>query len=405
MTTTEAIPAPAPARRLPRRLGAACIALSCALAPLALVATYVKQELLNTDRYVETVSPLSSNDAIRTYLATEITDALMSKVDVTALAEKALPGPTDFLAGSIATAVQTFVYEATYRVLSTEAFGTVWDAANRTAHKEVKKALTGEGKSVTLDNGKVVLSLDRALILVRTELSKRGLDIFDKLPIGDFAIKYELFDAKGLEAAQTAIRLLVIARVAIIAALFLLLGAGLWLSRDRRRSIARWGVGVAAATGITGVIVSFLAAYSLDHIPEGGPPRDAAAALVDAGLHFLRLSFRATIALGLVVAAAAVLSGPGRVAVRTRALIRAGISRTPTLEPGPVPSFVAAHRRTLAIGGILAGVIAVLAWNAPGASTVLLISAVVAIWVLAVEIVGRGAAPVTTASEETTTSV
>ena len=148
MTTTEiSTAAPAPTHRMRRRIGAAFIAVSCILAPLTLVATYVKQELLNTDRYVETVSPLARNDAVRAYLATEMTDYLMSKVDVTSLAEKALPGPTDFLAGSIANAVQGFVYDATYRALSTEVFAQIWDAANRTAHKEVKKALTGEGKS------------------------------------------------------------------------------------------------------------------------------------------------------------------------------------------------------------------------------------------------------------------
>ncbi|MFM8238180.1 MAG: hypothetical protein ACKOBG_10595, partial [Actinomycetota bacterium] len=305
MTATATTPTPAPPRRLRRRLGAACIAVSCVLAPLTLVATYVKQELLNTDRYVETVSPLASNEAVRAYLATEITDRLMGKVDVTSLAEKALPGPTDFLAGSITNAVQGFVYDATYRALGTKQFTAVWDAANRTAHKEVKKALTGEGKSVTLDNGKIVLDVSQIVIVVRTRLSESGLDIFNKLPIGDLAIKYELFDAKGLEAARTAVHLLVIARIALIVALVMLLAAGIWLSGNRRRTVTRWGIGVALATGVTGAVVSFLAAYSLDHIPQGGPPRDAAEALIDAGLHFLRLSFRATIALGLIVAAVA----------------------------------------------------------------------------------------------------
>ncbi|MFM8971315.1 MAG: hypothetical protein ACKOOG_01475 [Actinomycetota bacterium] len=333
MTATATTPTPAPPRRLRRRLGAACIAVSCVLAPLALVANYAKQELLNTDRYVKTVSPLARNEAIRAYVATGITDRLMSKVDVADLAEKALPSRADFLAGSIATGVRTFVYEATYRALSTKQFAEIWDAANRTAHKEVKKALTGEGKSVTLDNGKIVLNLDQALIAVRTELSKRGLDIFNKLPIGDLAIKYELFDAKGLESARTAVRLLVVARLALLIGFFLLAALGIWLSGNRRRTVARWGFGVALATGVVAGLIGFLAAYSVDNVPANGPPPDAAEALTDAGLYFLRLSFRATIALGLVVALVATLAGPGRVAVRTRAIVRAALSRTPAPEP------------------------------------------------------------------------
>ena len=392
MTTTEiSTAAPAPTHRMRRRIGAACIAVSCVLAPLTLVATYVKQELLNTDRYVETVSPLARNDAVRAYLATEITDYLMSKVDVTSLAEKALPGPTDFLAGSIANAVQGFVYDATYRALSTEVFAQIWDAANRTAHKEVKKALTGEGKSITLDDGKIVLDLSQALIAVRTELTKRGLDIFDQLPIGNLAIKYELFDAQGLESARTAVRLLVVARLVLLVGFFVLAALGIWLSRDRRRTVARWGFGVALATGVVAGLIGFLAAYSVDNVPANGPPPDAAKALLDAGLHFLRLSFRATIALGLVIALVETLAGPGRVAVRTRALLRAGLSRTPAPEPGPIPTWVAAHRTPLRVGGVVLALVGLLLWSTPGAVTVVIAALLLAVWVLAVEVVARGA--------------
>ena len=219
-----------------------------------------------------------------------------------------------------------------------------------------------------------------------------GLDIFDQLPIGNLAIKYELFDAQGLESARTAVRLLVVARLALLVGFFLLAALGIWLSADRRRTVARWGFGVALATGIVAGLIGFLAAYSVDNVPANGPPPDAAKALLDAGLHFLRLSFRATIALGLVIALVATLAGPGRVAVRTRALLRAGLSRTPAPESGPFPTWVAAHRTPLRVGGVVVALVGLLLWSAPGAVTVLVAALLLAIWVLGIEVIARGAA-------------
>jgi hypothetical protein len=370
-------------------IGIICLVISCVLAPFAVISNFVRLQLLDTNRYVSTVAPLARNRAVTDYVATRVTDQLMDSVDVQKLAEDALPARADFLAGGIATGVRVFVEQATQRILASEQFAQIWDTANRNAHELVKKALTGQGKAVQLQNGKVVLDLSQVLIAVRTELSNRGVGIFDRLPIGDTAIRLELFDAKGLQQARTGVRALVIARVVLLVLVLLLAALGIFLAADRRRALAGWGLGIAISVGIVASVVLLARAYSLDHLSNQGIPRDAAQGVIDALLHYLRLAFRAVIALGLVIAIAATLAGPGRIAVRVREITRSAIDRSPAPDPGPFPRWVGEHRMLLRGVGLVLALLALITWSAPGATTVIVFAALLLVWLLLIEIIGR----------------
>ena len=75
-----------------RRIAASvCLVLSVLLAPLAIVTTWTKQELLNTDRYVATVAPLADNRGLTDYLAGQVTEKLMTGLNVTAVARELAP--------------------------------------------------------------------------------------------------------------------------------------------------------------------------------------------------------------------------------------------------------------------------------------------------------------------------
>ena len=202
-----------------------------------------------------------------------ITDRFATSVDVQGLATEALPPRAEFLAGGIATGVRTFVEDATKRILASKQFAEIWDQANRTAHEQVKKALTGEGKSIKLQNGKVVLDLSQVMIAVRTNLSEHGIGIFDK-PIGKTAIQLELFDAKGLESARQAVHYLVIGRIVLIVLAIGLAAPGCSLSGDRRAGSP--GGASASRSASTAAAITF-AAPRPDHLPEGGIPARAAA--------------------------------------------------------------------------------------------------------------------------------
>src|SRR5438445_6292075 len=95
--------------RLWRRLCVAVLLiLGFILTPVAVLVTYAKTQILDTDRYVATVKPLASDPAIQRYVADTISNQLLAQVDVKAYVDdavSALPPRAQALAGPIASAV------------------------------------------------------------------------------------------------------------------------------------------------------------------------------------------------------------------------------------------------------------------------------------------------------------
>src|SRR4051794_18911420 len=67
------------------------IVLACMLVPFAGLAVWAHNLALNTDRYVETVTPLASDPAITSAVATRVSDRLVTLLDAENRAREALP--------------------------------------------------------------------------------------------------------------------------------------------------------------------------------------------------------------------------------------------------------------------------------------------------------------------------
>ena len=77
--------------RLWRRICVAVLlVLGFVLTPVAVLVTYAKTQVLDTDRYVSTVKPLASDPAVQNYVADTVTAELLSQVDVKAYVNQAL---------------------------------------------------------------------------------------------------------------------------------------------------------------------------------------------------------------------------------------------------------------------------------------------------------------------------
>jgi len=67
------------------------VVLACILSVLSVVAVFTRNQLLNTDAYVNTVAPLAGNPAIQTQIAKQVSQNLISRTDVEARVKDALP--------------------------------------------------------------------------------------------------------------------------------------------------------------------------------------------------------------------------------------------------------------------------------------------------------------------------
>ena len=387
--------------RLPRwrrALVAILVILSVVLLPIAGLTVWMRNLVLDTDKYVDTVAPLASNKDITDNVANRITNKLFSEVDVEQQAKEALPERAQFLAAPIASGVETFTREAATRALASDQFETLWRTANERAHAAVVKALTGEGKNVSVENGKVVLDMTPIIQTVIQRLDDRGVTVFDSVAqdASKKNLQVELIDASQLEKARSAVHLLDRLRIVLVVLVFVLLAIALLLSGNRRRTLMRWGLGVVVAMAITAALLALARSAFLDVAKN----RDSASATFDILTSLLRNGIRTIAVLGLVVALAAFLSGPSRVAVRTRAGARrliGGLGRRgdqQDWEPGPVGAWVAAHKVALRVAGVALAFLILFAWDEPRPLTILVLALLLLVYLAVIEFLGRAPAEV-----------
>jgi hypothetical protein len=352
------------------------VVLSCVLAPLTVVSIWVRNQVLNTDRYVSTVAPLASNPDVINTAATEITNTLFDKIDVESIAKKALPKRAEFIAPALETGLRQVTFELAVKFMSTEQFQQLWKEANKRAHAQLVKALTNQGKVVKTANGEVVLDFSAIVEQVRLALDQRGIGIFDRIPIDELATQFKLVDAKNLEKAQKATHLLDTLRWLLPVLLLASLGGALALTSNRRRTLIRWGIGTAVAVAVAGAALAWGRSLYLDSVVSPTLPKATASAVFDTLVRYLRYGIRLMLAVGLIVAFIAWLSGPARFATRIRNTVTRGGTAAGEhgLTFGSFGTWVAAHRRPVRVGTVLLALLALLLWNHPRASTVLLIT-------------------------------
>jgi hypothetical protein len=149
-------------RRLRRVLTPILVALSIIVFTVTVPAAWGARTVLNTDRYVATVAPLADDPAVQASIATKLTDQVFSVLDVEGTISDALAGLDEratVLAGPLTNAVHGFVQDQVEKVVASDAFATFWVAANRFVHTQVLAILRGEGDTVSVREGKVLLNL------------------------------------------------------------------------------------------------------------------------------------------------------------------------------------------------------------------------------------------------------
>jgi len=387
------------ARRRRGVLSIALVVLGALLLPIAVMTVWTRNQVLDTDRYLETIAPLGSDPAVVNALSTRISDAVTEAIDVKSLAQEALPENAQFLAAPIAAGAGTLVHEATTRLLRSDQFETLWVEANRTGHEGLVAVLTGrKGDVVNTENGKVVISLGPLVqeVLKRVD-AQFGTDISSRIPAAKIDIKYTLIDSPQLAKLQNQVRWLDrFSYFTVVLALACFVGA-VFASSERRKGVLRVGVGVAVSMLIALVAMSIARTQYLGHLPSQVHSTAAASAVFETLTRFLLQAFRVLFVLGAVILFAAWVAGPSRAAtwVRTvwnRALGRGSSGIGGNVELGPVPAWVAAHLGLLRAAVAVVAALALVLWSRPTGKVVLLI-AVVALVLLAILQVLGGITP------------
>ncbi|QJT05026.1 hypothetical protein G9272_35910 [Streptomyces asoensis] len=345
------------------------IVLGCVLAPLGVVAAWTSSIVGDTGRYVDTVRPLASDKDIQNAAATRVTNAVMGRLDLTALLQDAVPAQRPLLEKALGRlgpaledAVRSFVHDKAQAVVASDAFERIWTDANRRIHSAVEKALTGSGGgAVKIENDTVTVDLAPVVDQVKQRLVDSGMTVAGKIP--EIHTNFTVVRSEDIGKVKTYFRLLQLAGFWLPVIAVLLVAAGVLLSAHRRRVLIVAALCFAFATLLLGVALTVFRVVYLDALPAG-VSQPAAGSVYDTLTRFLRTSVRSVVALGVVIALAAWLTGPGRHAALVRRLWHSGVGAVRAtadhagLRTGPVGPFVDRYRTwitwILAAGAVLA---------------------------------------------------
>lgn len=391
-------------------VAAILIVVAAGLAPLAVVATWAHDEIGDTDRYLQMVTPLASNPAVQDAIVDRVTGEIFSRLDVKALTQQAVAAladrglPTrvatglDALTTPVADGVRDFITTRVTRIVESREFADAWVLANRGAHVQLIALLTGHGTdTVQITGDAVQVNLAAVIDLVKLRLVDSGFSLAARLPTvnAQFTIVHsgDLTKAqKGFSALSASARWLPI--LALLA-----LAAAVYVARNRRRALLAGALAVAGGLLALDIALNVFRVVYLDAVPADQLSSAAAAAVYDALAQFIRFSLRAVLVVALAIAVGAWLTGPSSAAVATRkgisgaaGAVRGGAEHV-GVTTGPVGVFVYRYRVPIRAVVIGSGLLFYVAADHPTGSWMLEVLAFIGVVLLVVEVVGRPPKP------------
>jgi hypothetical protein len=400
--STGASPAgPRRAKRWQKIVSVVLLVFGFILVPLSAVAIWTHNQLTNTDRYVDTVAPLAENQQIQQAIAKVVVNALFENVDVTKRIESALPKRAKFLGQPIESAARGYATDVTEKVLGTDQFAELWDAANRRAHNQLVALLTDDPSkapgSVSIDDGKVTLNLGKVVAQVQKRLVDAGLTFLDGVNVPPVATTIAIINTEGLSEARGYVSLLdTLAWVLPVLGVLALIGSALVVP-TRRRATIRAAIVLVAACLLTLVLLAVGRSLYLDAATTPNVSKGAAAAVFDILVRNLRYGVITLAVVGVVIGIVAYFVGPSSAAVKARAFASSGIAGARRkagdlgYQPNAFERFVSAHKRGIELGVAALAFLVLVLWDRPGIGTVIAIAIVALLVVLLVEFLARGA--------------
>ena len=295
------------------------IVLAALIALVSSLTIWIREQMLDTEAWVDSSAELLENDEIRGALSVALTDALLERADLeTRLAER-LPDELDGLAAPIAGAIESRAPAAADQLLSSPRVVALWQEINLRMHTRLVRLLERE------DGADVVLDLEPLLLRLEERLGVEA-------DIEPGAAQITILHAERLEAAQTAVRVLKAATVFLALVVLALFALAVYLARGfRREALRRIGISLVVVGLIVLVVRRVLGNQIIAALTSAQTePAGSAAWLIATDL--LKNLAVALLAYGIVIFLGAWIAGPTRWATG----IRRGLAPTFERRPGLV---------------------------------------------------------------------
>ncbi|TIC88263.1 hypothetical protein E8D34_04805 [Nocardioides sp. GY 10113] len=213
-SAAPAAPAPSAGARPSRGRSVAavlCLVLAALLTTPAGIAYWGQRTLNDTERYVATVEPLVESAEVQDVIATRVSDALQSQVDIEAILRDVFAGVIDEaprldqLVGPLSAAINGLIEREVRAFVASDAFAEFWVRANTTAQQVLLKVLQGTAESTAIgfQGNEIVLDVDEVINVVKERLVARGLTLLEGVPIPETDRQVVLLDAPQVKQLRT----------------------------------------------------------------------------------------------------------------------------------------------------------------------------------------------------------
>ncbi len=375
-------------------LSGVVLVLACIAILVSTVAVWVHQVALNTDRFTELVSTVSTDPAVIDPIAERVSQQVVDAIDVQGRLENRLPGPLQGLAGPVTNTVQNAIDQRLQTALLDPQVNAALVNAIGFTHERVVRLLRGDSTALAVVDGYVVLDVFPVVGVALTQLQTMGIippdvqlpdltspdarDVLDQRLDAALGVTVpptfgtiQLMPADRLLAAQSLVKVFDAFVIIMIVAAVLLSLLALGLATHRVRMLLFLAIGVIVSFLLARLAIRSIEGALVDGITNGDV-RGAMTVLLDATFESLRsVTIFVLIATVIVAIVAFVVGRP----------------KQPAPEAADASPEVSAATRRQRIERIGIGVIIiVLAWIAVGPEVAFL----GAVLVIGLEIVIRG---------------
>ena len=314
------------------------VLIGALLAPVAVIGTWARAQLVDTDRFVQTFAPLAQKPEVQSFVAKEVTNGIEQSVDIDAMVSDLFDGIAQLdlppaaaqtlplLEGTAANGVRSLIGSGVETVVESPQFASVWETTLRETHRRAVAVIQGDPNSMLQlsDDGTLSLSLGIVITEVKTALTNQGIGFADAIPVIDRSVP--------ILASNSLVLVRTLYQVAITVGFWLpwvalgALVAGVLFARRRTRALSWAGASVAVSLLLLSAGIGIGKLVFLGAVSPSIMPAATAEVLFVQLTELIASTLLALITLFVLIAVGAWLAGASRLAVATRGALESGFA-------------------------------------------------------------------------------
>jgi len=312
LTKGEKADGSAPAGKRHRVLVPALIGLGLVCIFVSTLSVWLRDSALDSGVWESQSTKLLQSDNVRGLVATYVADQVVTQTDAQQLVASSLPPRLQPLAGAGTAALGRLADQAVNDALTLPRVQDLWAQANLRAHQKLVAFLKGETTRLQTSNGNVVLNVDE---LVANMGARLGASPDAVARVQGHVEPIVLVRSNQLGAAQTGVQAVEVLSIWPLLIGIALIAGGVYLARDRRRTVVRdAAIGFIVIGVILLVVRKFLGDVVIDSLVKADSVKPAAHDVWDIYTSLLKESAVAGVAIGILGLVWSWLAGPATAA-------------------------------------------------------------------------------------------